>query len=127
MSHEAQSWVSTLPMKACGPAAFHVLVILAERVDEYGYGAWPSIKGMAKSLEVSDRTVQRAIRELIDLGLIREGDQAQTTHLQYRPTVYDVLTPALKYIESKGRHIMSPLPVSRGDKFGRSGVTTDVA
>lgn len=127
MSHEAQSWVSTLPMKACGPAAFRVLVIMADRVNEYGYGAWPGIKGMAASLECSERTVQRAIRELVNLGLIREGDQSQTRHLQYRPTVYDVLTPALRYIESKGRHIMSPLPVSRGDKFAHSGVTTDVA
>ncbi len=127
MSHEAQSWASTLPLKVCGHAARCVLDILSERVDPYGYGAWPSIKSMAKSLECSPRTVQRALRELIDAGLIREGDQSQTSHLQYRPTVYDVLTPALQYIESKGRHIMSPLPQSRGDISGLAGVTTDVA
>lgn len=114
-------------MSACGSAAFHVLVILADRVDPYGYGAWPSIDSMSKSLECSPRTVQRAIRELLSVGLIREGDAQQTKHLKYRPTVYDVLTPALRYIESKGRHNMSPLPEPRGDISGPAGVTSDVA
>jgi hypothetical protein len=115
-------------MKECSPAAFHVLVIMAERADEYGYGAWPSIRNMATSLACSERTVQRAIRELLaprkdpetqeELDpLIRLGDQSQTEHMQYRPTVYDVLTPALRYIEKQGRHNMSPLPKSRGDIF----------
>jgi DNA-binding GntR family transcriptional regulator len=104
------------------------LLKLADRADELGYGAFPKLETIAETLGCSKRTVQRAIRELLDAGLIREGDQSFVDHLdaRYRPTVYDVLTWALQYAESRGDNCVTPKR-SRGDKKGQLGVTTGVA
>jgi DNA-binding MarR family transcriptional regulator len=130
MSHEAVLWTCQLPMSACTGTAFRVLVNLAERADALGYGAWPAVTTLANTLECSTRTVQRALRELVEAGLIRVGDQSAVEHLRHdrRPTVYDVLTPALRYIESGPRgDIRVTPPESRGDIYGPHGVTTVVA
>lgn len=128
MSKEAVLWTCQLPMSACSGTAFRVLVNLAERADKLGYGAWPGVSTLAESLECSERTVQRAFRELVTRGLIRVGDQRAVAHIRadHRPTVYDVLTPALQYIESRGDIRVTPSD-SRGDNYGLHGVTTGVA
>lgn len=128
MSHEAVLWTCQLPMSACSGTAFRVLVNLAERADAYGYGAWPAVGTLADTLECSPRTVQRALRELVLAGLIRVGDQSQLEHIRadHRPTLYDVLTPALVYRESRGDNRVTP-SASRGDNYGLHGVTTGVA
>lgn len=121
-------WAASLPLNACSAAGYRVLLLLADRVDPIGYTAWPSVVGMAETLECSPRTVQRAIRELVDAGLIRKGDQRHVDHIRpdRRPTVYDLLTPALKSIESRGDTYVTP-PRSRGDRSRRNGVTSAVA
>lgn len=128
MSHEAVLWTCQLPMSACSGTAFRVLVNLAERADPLGYGAWPAVSTLADTLECSTRTIQRALRELVDAELIRIGDQSAVAHLRSdrRPTVYDVLTPALRFTESRGDNRVTP-PGSRGDNYGPHGVTTGVA
>jgi hypothetical protein len=115
-------------MSACTGTAFRVLVNLAERADPLGYGAWPAVTTLATTLECSTRTIQRALRELVAAGLIRVGDQSAVAHLRHdrRPTVYDVLTPALRYTESRGDNHVTPFE-SRGDIYGPHGVTTGVA
>lgn len=129
MSHQAVLWTCQLPMSACSGTAFRVLVNLAERADPLGYGAWPAVSSLADSLECSTRTVQRALRELVVAGLIRVAtDQRAVGHIRadHRPTVYDVLTPALQYTESRGDIRVTPSE-SRGDNYGLHGVTTVVA
>lgn len=128
MSLEAYIWAANLPLSRCNGTPFRVLLQLADRADKLGYGAYPSITSMAETLECSDRTIQRGIRDLVVLGLIREGDQRYVAHLdaRYRPTVYDVLTTALTVIESRGDNRVTP-DESRGDRFGHPGVTTVVA
>lgn len=128
MSKEAVLWTCQLPISACSGTAFRVLVNLAERADAYGYGAWPAVGKLAATLECSPRTVQRALRELVLSGLIRVGDQSQAAYIRadHRPTVYDVLTPALVYRESRGDIPVTPSD-SRGDNYGLHGVTTVVA
>lgn len=128
MSLEAYVWAANLPLAGIGAAPFRVLLLLADRTDKLGYGAYPSVASMADTLQCSERTVQRALRELEALGLIREGDQRYVAHYdaRYRPTVYDVLTAALTYTESRGDSSVTP-EESRGDRFRRSGVTTVVA
>lgn len=116
MSLEAYIWAANLPLSTCNGTPHRVLLQLADRSDKYGYGAWPHVNTIADTLECSPRTVQRAIRELLASGLIRRGDQRFVAHLdnRYRPVVYDVLTAALKYLESRGDNPVTP-DGSRGD------------
>lgn len=128
MSLDAYIWAASLPLSTCNGTTFRVLLQLADRADKLGYGAFPSVSTISGVLECSDRTVQRALKDLLAAGLIREGDQRYVDHIdpRYRPTVYDLLTPALTYTESRGDNSVTPTE-SRGDKNGRSGVTTVVA
>ncbi|TFV82034.1 helix-turn-helix domain-containing protein [Microbacterium sp. dk485] len=128
MSLEAYIWAANLPLTRCNGTPFRVLLQLADRADKLGYGAYPNVSTIADTLECSERTVQRALRELRIAGLIREGDQRYVEHLdpRYRPTVYDVLTTALVMTESRGDRCVTPSR-SRGDRSGRPGVTTAVA
>lgn len=135
MSLEAYIWAANLPLSKCNGTPFRVLLQLADRADKLGYGAYPHISTIADVLECSERTVQRALRDLKTAGLIREGDQRYVDHLdaRYRPTVYDVLTIALTLRESwgsapdsRGDNRVTPHE-SRGDTYGPPGVTTGVA
>ena len=128
MSLEAYIWAADLPLSTCTGTAFRVLLKLADRADKYGYGAYPSVAGIAEVLECSERTVYRGLAELQRLGLIRKGDQRYVDHIdvRYRPTVYDVLTPALKALESRGVIRVTP-EQSRGDRNRHPGVTTGVS
>lgn len=124
VSLEAYIWAANLPLSACGGTSFRVLLQLADRADKLGYGAYPAVPTMAETLRCSDRTVQRALRELEGHGLIRQGDQRFVQHIppRVRPTVYDVLTDALIYMESRGDSSVTPSP-EWGDTSGPSGVT----
>lgn len=128
MSLEAYIWAANLPLSRCNGTPFRVLLQLADRADKLGYGAYPHVSTIADVLECSERTVQRAFRELRTSGLIREGDQRFVAHLRSdrRPVVYDVLTTALQVIESRGDNCDTPID-SRGDTYGPRGVTTAVA
>lgn len=129
MSKEAVLWSCQLPLTACGATAYRVLVILAERADPYGYGAWFGQEKLADTLECSTRTVRRATAELLAAGLIRKGNQALATkahpRADRRPTVYDVLTPALRMLESRADSSVHPLP-PRADSFGSHDRTSGV-
>lgn len=98
MSLEAYIWAGSLPISACSGTAFRVLLKYADRVDQYGRAAWYTASGLAEDLECSDRTVRRAIKELIESGLMSVGDQRFVKHIprNYRPIVYDLETPAKK-------------------------------
>lgn len=57
-------------------------------------GAWPSIASLAKYARVDERTVQRSIRKLEQLGEIRVHAQSggtRNTQDRYRPNRYDIL------------------------------------
>lgn len=127
MSLAALTWAADLPMSTCHLSAYRVLLKLADRVDQLGYGAWPGVPSIAETLGCSERTVYRALAELQDLGLIRRGDQRHVAHIdpRYRPIVWDVLTPALRASESS-TDIRVRAKGFRGDSEGRSGVTAGV-
>ena len=48
-----------------------VYIYLYDRRDVVGK-AWPSIKRIAKDLSISDKTVRRAIQDLVKAGLVRK-------------------------------------------------------
>lgn len=127
MSLEAYIWAANLPLSRCNGTPFRVLLQLADRADKLGYGAYPGVPSMAQTLECSERTIRRALADLRALRLIRVGDQRYVQHIdpRYRPAVYDVLTAALEFAESRGDNCVTP-DESRGDRFGHPGVTTGV-
>ncbi|MBN9207270.1 MAG: helix-turn-helix domain-containing protein [Microbacterium ginsengisoli] len=128
MSLSAYVWCAELPLNRVSGSAYRVLLLLADRADDLGYGAYPLVSKMADKLACSERTIQRGLRELVDEGLIREGDQRYVEHYdaRYRPKVYDVLTTALVMTESRGDIPVTPAR-SRGDRSRHPGVTTVVA
>jgi hypothetical protein len=93
-------------------------MLLADHAHDDGTASWRSVSSMAATLEVSERQVQRAIKDLKIQALIREGDQRLVNHLPSgrRPKVYDLV-------------ITSPIAVQEELLTGvtdLSGVTTDV-
>lgn len=118
MSWQVMQWAVELPLNTCPPAARAVLMMLAERVDKHGRGAFPSQTSMADSLGVSVRTVERAIRDLRERGLIVDGDPALVAEIpsRFRPNVYDVVCPARMVAD----HLNGTRPhrhVGRGSKL----------
>jgi hypothetical protein len=75
---------------------------LARHADKKGRGAYPSVARLAAYSCKAERSVQRDLKELRKLGLIRLGDQSKTKHLPEgkRPDVYDL---ALENAMPQGR------------------------
>lgn len=90
MSIEAISWV--LGSQVGDTTRKFVLAGFANHAHKDGRHAWPSIESIAEYVECSERTVQRAVRDLVADGWMREGDQQQVAHLRgdRRPKVYDL-------------------------------------
>lgn len=92
MSWQATIWVAELPHSRVAHVPFRVLMLLADHAHSDGTSAWYHIDTLAGKLEVSQRTIYRALKELKDQGLIREGDQRLVSHIpeNKRPKVYDL-------------------------------------
>lgn len=84
------------------PQHLATLLGLAEHTDNNGRGAYPSIATLAAYTCKSERSVQRDIKALLDLGLIRLGNQTLASRLPAgkRPEVYDL---ALEEVVPGGR------------------------
>lgn len=65
---------------------------LARHADKKGRNAYPSVGRLAAYACKSERSVQRDLKDLRSLGLIRFGDQSKTDYLPEgkRPDVYDL-------------------------------------
>lgn len=123
-----------------------VLVSLADYTDPTGRNAYPSAPTLAHRLGVTVRSVRRALALLLDLGLIRHGDQSAVAHIRAdrRPTVHDLALDGVHVMlkvtgaevalghepYDEHRHGMTSVsprtPVDnqpRGDTHGRHGVT----
>lgn len=103
MSLEAYVWVANLRIDECSGTAFRVLLKYADRADKYGRTAWYKASDLAVDLGCHRSTIQRAIAELVELGLISKGDQRYVQHIpaQYRPVVYDLETPVKRMQDAR--------------------------
>lgn len=74
------------------PQLLGTLFGLADHADKHGRSAYPSVPTLAAYACKSERSVQRDLKELGKLGLIRLGDQSAAAHipLERRPCVYDL-------------------------------------
>ncbi len=65
---------------------------LARHADKKGRGSYPSVARLAAYACKAERSVQRDLKQLRELGFIRLGDQSKAAHLPQgkRPEVYDL-------------------------------------
>src|SRR4051812_47595730 len=61
-----------------------VLLVLADHAGDEERLAWPSVELMAKKANCAERTVQRSLKSLVDLGEIA----VHATASARRPTIY---------------------------------------
>lgn len=74
------------------PACRLVLVALADYANPEGRNAFPAVPTLASRLHLSDRQIQRHVRQLEELELIRPGDRRLVDHIPAyaRPNVWDL-------------------------------------
>lgn len=71
------------------------LVLLAIADHQGEIGAWPSIKTLATMVNASERSVQRDISELVELGELTVEVQNAPTNRQYKSNLYWVTLPGV--------------------------------
>lgn len=102
-------------------------------------GAWPTIATLARYANTTERSVQRSLSKLVDLGEIAVHLQAGglgNLHIWERPNRYDVLVACPATCDRTKNHRQRPLPAapadlwiegvtptSPGDTHVRGGVT----
>lgn len=71
------------------------LIVIARRCDDSGRGSYQSMATLAAKTGKSEKQARRDVARLLELGLIRSGDQSLPERngvpLGRRPTVYDVV------------------------------------
>jgi len=69
MSHQAVAWA--MEIRVGDPTLKSLLIAIAHRADRLTWACWPSLDCLAYDTEVSRRTIQRRLDELVERGLIR--------------------------------------------------------
>lgn len=91
MSMEAVTWVLyRVPPELLKGARLRVALVLADHAWRDGTHAYPSVATLMQLTGYSKRGIRYVLRELEEDGVIRRGDQNATSHLQYRPIVWDI-------------------------------------
>lgn len=102
MSIEAINWAlnhAPIPTDRKDASALAItLIALANHAGPDGTEAFPSVERLTNYTRLSRRTVQRSLRSLEDLGLIRQGNtryrDARIERADLRPQVYDLMLTA---------------------------------
>lgn len=118
MSVQALTWV--LEHSEARLGARNVMFAIANRADEHGDNAWPSVATIAKWARLSERQVQRILPDLVRLGEleIRENAGPHGTHI-YR--IVPMTQPRLDH--RRGDRLSPPTSCQGGDISGGQGVT----
>lgn len=90
-----------------------VLLAIADHQGEMG--AWPSIATLAKMANASERSVQRDIQKLIELGELEVRIKAAPTRSQYRANLYWVTLPEVTNVKSEVTDWDSEVTESRSE------------
>jgi len=93
MSIQAMAW-SLQQQKEKRPTERHVLTCLANYADNNGKCAFPSVSTLSRDSGLSERTVQNKIKNLLESGMIKLGNQkvvqAYIDRVDRRPVCYDL-------------------------------------
>ena len=93
-----------------------VLLAIADSCDHDGTNAWPAVATIAKKTLLSERTVQRKIKELVILGELRVVPGPSHIRWDRRPNGYEVVLHGLSTCH----------PVTQsGRQTEQNGVTED--
>lgn len=94
MSFEAISWALT-DAEGVPPQCVSVLIGLAHHADKKGRGAYVGQAKLAGYARKGDRQIRKDLAALLELELIRQGDQELAAHIaaDARPVVYDLAMP----------------------------------
>lgn len=92
MSVAAVDWALRRAPVGADASARLVLVYLADRADDEGRDAFPSIATLVEQSHLSRSTIKRILRRLEERGLISRGDQLKVAHyrIDRRPVVWDL-------------------------------------
>lgn len=127
MSWQATSWATSQRVTATATEQL-VLVILANYAGEDGRNAFPSVARLSRETRLSERAVQKTLRRLEEMTLIRQGNQkiaeAHIDRPDKRPTVYDLNLSLVEIApESTGDGVNVVHPADeRGEPDDASGV-----
>jgi hypothetical protein len=105
-------------MKLTG-AQYRIAIELAEHTKSGKPAVWPSIATLARHCAMNTRTVERALGELANLGIITKGDGKSTRILAIQPPVHRPVASGLQ---------TGHTPVHRPDeypKYENKGPKTD--
>jgi hypothetical protein len=88
-------------------------------------GAWPSIATLARYANASERSIQRDIKHLQDLGELVVEVHGGESKSQYKSNRYWIAISGVSEAQIRGDKLGSGVTdqVVRGDKLGKSGVT----
>ena len=88
-------------------------------------GAWPSIATLARYANASERSIQRDIKHLQDLGELVVEVHGGESKGQYKSNKYWISISGVSESQIRGDKLGSGVTnqVIRGDKLGKSGVT----
>ena len=88
-------------------------------------GAWPSIATLARYANASERSIQRDIKHLQDLGELVVEVHGGESKGQYKSNKYWISISGVSEAQIRGDKLGSGVTdqVVRGDKLGKSGVT----
>lgn len=127
MSWQATSWAGMQSVTKT-PTEQLVLVILANYAGENGQNAFPSVARLSRETRLSERAVQKTLRRLEEMGLIRQGNQkiaeAHIDRPDKRPVVYDLnlsLTELPPVSTPDGVNVVHPAG-ARGESDDANGV-----
>lgn len=86
MSREARAFVWD-DESIDDPRTLLIMLSIADVADEWGWGAYPSVRRLAKDSRGGERSVQRHLRDLVAAGVLEETEVGRRA----RPTTYRIV------------------------------------
>lgn len=131
MSIEAINWAlnhAPIPTDRKDASTLAItLLALANHAGPDGRDAYPSVDRMMRYTRLSRRTVQRSLRSLEELGLIRPGNtrirDANIAEANSRPQVYNLVLSARLSTDSDGERRHDAPLTSKGGQHKRLGAS----
>ncbi|WP_156895118.1 helix-turn-helix domain-containing protein [Rhodococcus sp. 2G] len=130
MSYQAVKWALTqVPPGLVSVPARAVLAVFAERADDHGKAAYPSLGTVAWNLGCSERNVADHVKALVTSGLlVKSPDQSPADKIpeEYRPVVYDLPLHRVRTDEKPARQKRGRKPKPELDPKDSSAAELDM-
>lgn len=91
-------------------AALRLYAVMAKYADNSSGKAWPSRGTLAKDMRKSEKTVDRAIKELVQAGALRVSRRYDPETREYRSNLYTLITAKPAIEEGVASPVSPPTP-----------------